>query len=39
MVYEEVLSKLPEFRLDPERPAGFACGQNLGVSSLNLVWD
>jgi cytochrome P450 len=38
MVYEELLSGLPEFRIDPERPAEFACGQNLGISSLHLIW-
>jgi cytochrome P450 len=39
IVYEELLSGIPQFRLDPENPPEFACGQNLGIASLHLLWD
>jgi cytochrome P450 len=39
IVYEELLSGLPQFSLDPEHPPEFACGQNLGIASLHLVWN
>jgi cytochrome P450 len=38
IVYEELLSVLPDFRLDPDAPPEFSCGQNLGISKLKLVW-
>jgi cytochrome P450 len=38
IIYEELLSGLPQFSLDPDLPPRFACGQNLGIASLNLVW-
>ncbi len=39
IAYEELLAGLPQFALDPETPPEFACGQNLGLSSLHLVWN
>jgi cytochrome P450 len=39
IIYEELLSGLPIFSLDPDRPPRFACGQNLGIANLNLVWE
>jgi cytochrome P450 len=38
ILYEELLAGLPSFRLDPARPPVFHGGQNLGISSLHLVW-
>jgi cytochrome P450 len=38
VLYEELLAALPPFRLDPARPPVFHGGQNLGISSLHLVW-
>src|SRR3546814_120371 len=37
--YEEVLKRLPTFRLDPANPPTFHCGHVIGVSSLHIVWD
>jgi cytochrome P450 len=39
IIYEELLAGLSQFRLDPENPPEFACGQNLGIASLHLQWD
>lgn len=37
--YEEMLKRLPQFRLDPANPPTFHCGHVVGVSSLHLIWD
>lgn len=37
--YEEMLARLPQFRLDPAKPPTFHCGHVVGVGSLNLLWD
>jgi cytochrome P450 len=39
IVYEELLKRLPQFRLDPQRPAKFKGGHVIGVEELYLVWD
>ncbi|WP_238475367.1 cytochrome P450 [Sphingomonas cavernae] len=39
VLYEEVLARLPEFRLDPENPPVFHGGHVMGIESMNLVWD
>jgi len=39
ILYEELLARLPEFRLDPDRPARTHGGPVLGFDSLGLVWD
>ncbi len=39
IVYEEVLARLPEFRLDPDAPARFHCGNIIGIDTLPIVWD
>ncbi|TAK99772.1 MAG: cytochrome P450, partial [Rhodospirillaceae bacterium] len=39
VLYEQMLSRLPQFRLDPEHPPTFHCGNVVGVDTLNLVWD
>ncbi len=39
IVYEELLKRLPRFRLDPARPATFKGGHVIGVEELHLVWD
>ena len=37
--YEQLMARLPEFRLDPAKPPRFHGGQVIGVETLNLVWD
>ncbi|CAN5182798.1 cytochrome P450 [soil metagenome] len=39
ILYEEWLRRIPEFRLDPDRPATFHGGHVIGVDSLPLIWD
>lgn len=39
IVYEEVLARLPEFRLDPDAPAKFHCGNIIGIDTLPIVWN
>ena len=38
-LYEQMLARLPEFRLDPQHPPKFHGGHVIGVDSLALVWD
>jgi cytochrome P450 len=38
-VYEQMLSRLPNFRIDPTKPMKFHGGHVTGVDSLPLVWD
>jgi cytochrome P450 len=38
-LYEQMLSRLPQFRLDPEHPPTFHGGHVIGVDSLHLIWD
>lgn len=38
ILYEEWLSRVPEFRLDPDRPARFNGGHVVGVEKMHLVW-
>lgn len=37
--YEEMLSRLPTFRLDPERPPAYHGGHVIGPEHLHLLWD
>ncbi|HEY0960365.1 MAG TPA: cytochrome P450 [Novosphingobium sp.] len=39
ILYEEILARLPEFRLDPDRMPRFHGGHVLGVDSLHILWD
>lgn len=39
VAYEQMLARLPEFRLDPEKPARFHAGFILAMDSLPLRWD
>lgn len=39
IMYETLLKKLPEFRLDPERPPTFHGSIIAGPTSIHLVWD
>jgi cytochrome P450 len=39
ILYEELLSALPRFRLDPEKPASFHGGRVFGPDALYLIWD
>ncbi len=38
-LYQTVLEKLPEFRLDPDKRPVFHAGNMLAVSSLPIRWD
>jgi cytochrome P450 len=38
-VCEQMLSRLPNFRIDPAKPVKFHGGHVTGVDSLPLVWD
>jgi cytochrome P450 len=39
ILYQEMLSRIPTFSLDPERPAQTHGGHVIGFDSLGLVWD
>jgi cytochrome P450 len=39
IVYEQMLARLPEFRLDPAHPPTFHGGHVVGVDSLHLLWN
>jgi cytochrome P450 len=38
ILYEEFLSHIPEFRIDPANPPVFHGGNVIGVTSLHLLW-
>jgi len=38
-LYEQMLARMPPFRLDPEHPPKFHGGHVIGVDTLRLVWD
>jgi len=38
-LYEQLLSRLPPFRLDPDHPPKFHGGHVIGVDTLCLLWD
>jgi len=39
ILYEELLKRIPRFRLDPARPTTFKGGHVIGVEELHLLWD
>jgi len=39
ILYEELLARLPEFRLDPDRPVEITGANVIGFKSLHLLWD
>jgi cytochrome P450 len=39
ILYEELLARIPEFRLDPEKPPTYHGGNVWGPEELHLVWD
>jgi cytochrome P450 len=39
ILYEQMLARLPQFRLDPAYPPKFHGGHVIGVDTLTLVWD
>ncbi|MFA5941604.1 MAG: cytochrome P450 [Sinimarinibacterium sp.] len=39
VLYEEMMTGLPEFRLDPAHPPKFHGGHVVGVDTLHLLWD
>jgi cytochrome P450 len=38
-LYEEMVVRLPTFRLDPDRPVRYRCGPVTGPRELHLQWD
>jgi len=38
-VYEELLARLPPFRLDAANPPAYRCGWVVGLDTLHLKWD
>jgi cytochrome P450 len=38
ILYEQLLARLPTFRLDPARAPVFHCGPIIGVDSLHVIW-
>lgn len=39
ILYEEMLARLPEFRLDPAKPVAYHGGHVIGPDTVPLVWD
>jgi cytochrome P450 len=39
VLYEEMVTRLPNFRLDPDRPVTFHGGNVIGPDKLHLLWD
>jgi cytochrome P450 len=39
ITYEQMLSRLPQFRLDPDHPPTFHGGHVVGVDTLHLLWN
>jgi cytochrome P450 len=39
VVYEELLKRLPEFRLDPAHPPKFKGGHVVGIDEMHLLWN
>lgn len=39
VLYEELLVRLPEFRLDPAHPIRYHGGHVVGPDTLHLIWD
>jgi cytochrome P450 len=37
--YEELLARLPTFRLDPSKPTTYHGGHTSGPDNVNLLWD
>jgi cytochrome P450 len=38
-LYEEMVNRLPSFRLDPDKPVRYRCGPVTGPRELHLLWD
>ena len=39
VLYDELLQRLPTFRLDPDQPAAFRAGNVMAVEKLPVRWD
>jgi cytochrome P450 len=39
VLYTEILSRLPPFRLDPDKPVQFHAGNIIAIDSLPIRWD
>lgn len=38
-LYEEMLARLPTFRLDPDKPVTYRCGPVIGPRAVHIRWD
>lgn len=38
-LYEELLARLPTFRLDPAHPVRYRCGPVIGPEAVHIRWD
>ena len=38
-LYEEMLARLPPFRLNPDKPVTYRCGPVIGPRAVHLLWD
>lgn len=38
-LYEEMLKRLPPFRLDPDNPVTYRCGPVIGPRHVHIIWD
>jgi cytochrome P450 len=39
VIYEQMLARLPPFRLDETKPAKFHAGNIIAIDSLSIRWD
>lgn len=39
ILYEELLARLPQFRLDPDKPPAYHGGHIIGLHTLHLMWN
>ena len=39
VLYQQVLARLPKFRLDPDKPVTFHSGNIIAIDSLPIRWD
>lgn len=39
ILYEEMMARLPEFRLDPDKPVTYHGGHVIGPDQLHLIWE
>jgi hypothetical protein len=39
VIYEQMLARLPTFRLDESKPVKFHAGNIIAIDSLHIRWD